>query len=204
MTATDLLFFLPAAALIAASPGANNLLCFTHGAQSGLRATMLAMFGRIAAFAILIALAMAGLGKLLETSATAFAIVKWIGVVYLAYLGVRFWRTARFGAAEVAGAPRASAMARREFLVALTNPKALLLFAAFLPQFVDPASDFATQFAIYGAVYLAVEYLAASLYAAVGARLRRLTLSPRAQRRANKTCGAAMLGMAGALAASER
>ncbi|MBA3325907.1 MAG: LysE family transporter, partial [Rhodobacteraceae bacterium] len=80
MTAQQALVFLPLAALVAVSPGANNLLAFVNGAQAGWRRAGRALAGRLAAFAIMVVLAALGLGALLERSAFAFGLLKWAGV----------------------------------------------------------------------------------------------------------------------------
>lgn len=89
MTLAQILIFLPAAAVVAASPGANNLLPFANGSRHGFLPATIALLGRCLAFTIMIAMVIAGLGALLEASELAFQIVKWVGVAYLAYLGIR-------------------------------------------------------------------------------------------------------------------
>jgi threonine/homoserine/homoserine lactone efflux protein len=88
MTFEQILLFLPAAAVVAASPGANNLLAFANGSRHGLLPSVIALFERCLAFAFMIAIVIAGLGALLEASETAFYVIKWAGVVYLVYLGL--------------------------------------------------------------------------------------------------------------------
>src|SRR5690242_11146040 len=85
--------FLPAAVLVAASPGANNLLALTNGMRGGLAPAVAALAGRLAAFVIMILLVAAGLGALLAASEVAFTAIKWAGVAYLLWLGVRLWRS---------------------------------------------------------------------------------------------------------------
>ncbi len=87
MTFEQVLLFLPAAAIVAASPNANNLLAFANGSRHGFL-PVIAQFGRCLAFAFMIATVIAGLGARLDASETAFHVIKWAGVVYLVYLGV--------------------------------------------------------------------------------------------------------------------
>ncbi len=206
MNADTLALFLPAAALVAASPGANNLLSLTHGIEVGLPLTVASLVGRFAAFALLIALVALGLGALLETSELTFRAVKWAGVAYLAWVGVRLWRSCEIAPIAVDGGAGASALvlARREFLVAITNPKAMLLFTAFLPQFAVPGEPFAPQLAALGALYIAVELVAACGYAALGASVRRIEITPFRARLINRTTGVMMLGAAALLATTKR
>jgi homoserine/homoserine lactone efflux protein len=200
------LLFLPAAVLVAASPGANNFLALANGMRSGLAPAVTALAGRFAAFALMILMVVAGLGAVLAASETAFAVIKWVGVAYLVWLGVRLWRSDDLPAeADAAAASTPSAkLAAREFWVALTNPKAVLLFTAFLPQFVDPARPLAAQFVLLGAAYVAVEFVAATGYAFAGSRIKALRLGRRGRRRVNRVTGGMMLAAAAWLANARR
>ena len=199
MTMAQLALFVPAALLVALSPGASNLLAFTNATRAGWRPAVAALSGRLAAFALMIGAVTLGLDALLRTSETAFQVLKWAGVAYLAYLGVRTWR------APVAAAPAATAaLARREMLTALGNPKAYLLFTAFLPQFVVAGAPMAPQLLALGALYVAIEGCAAALWAAAGARLGGPALTERRRRVLNRVSGGMMIGAAGLLARAQR
>jgi threonine/homoserine/homoserine lactone efflux protein len=205
MTFEQLFLFLPSAALVAAAPGANNLLSLSHGAVAGLRPTIVSLAGRFCAFALLLTLVATGLGAVLAASETAFVAVKWLGVAYLAYLGLRMWRTAPMprdmGHGRVPRPQlRAARLARKEFTVALTNPKALLLFTAFVPQFVQPGEDATLQLFVLGALYVAVEFCMACLYAAAGAVVRLAPPTAARQRMLDRATGTLMLAAAAALA----
>lgn len=204
MTLAQLALFVPAALLVAASPGANNLLSLTHGIKAGFGRTVVSLAGRFSAFALMIAAVALGLGAILEASELAFSAIKWIGVAYLAYLGVKLWRAKELdvGGGEASGT--ASALARREFTVALTNPKATLLFTAFLPQFVVPGTGFAGQLVLLGALYIALEFCAACGYALTGSVLRHFEMTPRRAVLINRTTGGMMLGAAALLATTRR
>lgn len=201
------LVFLPAAALVAVSPGANNFLALVHGMRCGLVPAVLALAGRIAAFGILILLVGGGLGAVLAASETAFLVIKWAGVGYLAWLGLRLWSSATTPPVEEEHAIETASgrgLAVREFWVALTNPKAILLFTAFLPQFVEPKASFAAQLAALGAAYIAIEFGAASLYAFAGSRIKALRLDAVDRRRMNRVSGGLMLAAAAWLATAKR
>lgn len=200
------LVFLPAAILVAASPGAGNFLALSNGLRGGLRPAILALLGRCAAFVILIVLVMVGVGALLSASAIAFTILKWAGVAYLIWLGLRAWKS---DALPVAEAPETASFSWRllmvkEFTVAITNPKAILLFTAFLPQFVVPAQPMVPQFMTLGAAYVLIEVLAASGYALVGSRIQRLRLTLGGVRRVNRLSALFMFLAAGWLATIKR
>ena len=207
MTLSQLAAFLPAALLVAVSPGANNLLAFSHGTRAGFGPSVASLGGRFAAFALMIVAVAFGLGAVLESSELAFATVKWLGVAYLAWLGLRLFRSRELPvAADGSGGARADvgALARREFTVAVTNPKASLLFTAFLPQFVLGDEPFVPQLLMLGIVYIGVEFAAACGYAGGGALVRRVDMTPARARTLNRTSGTMMFGAAALLAFTKR
>ncbi len=189
--------FFGASVLVALTPGANNLLGMHHGVHHGPLRASTALLGRLAAFSLMVGAVVAGLGPVLAASTTALTVIKWAGVAYLVYLAVRILSTK-----ESAESPaRSGTPLRKEFLVAITNPKALLIFTAFVPQFVDPArGPIPLQLATLGAVYLAAEALAGTAYVALGAGIRKAGLTRRAKARLDKGTAAVLLGMAGLLA----
>lgn len=208
MTLAQILLFLPAAAIVAASPGANNLLAFANGSRQGFLAAAIALLGRCLAFTLMIAVVIAGLGAVLEASETAFQVVKWAGVLYLAYLGVTMMIGSDDGgrAGGTVAMRGACALARREFMVAMTNPKAVLLFTAFVPQFVTPGgeSSFTVQMIVLGAIYIAVECVAAMGWALAGHLVRSLQPSAERMLLINRATGALMLGAAAMMAGTRR
>lgn len=203
--------FLPAAFLASVVPGANQLLSLRNALRQGTVDAGVALVGRFTAFALLVGAVALGFGTLLAESAVAFTVVKWLGVAYLTWLGVRTlvtaWRDGRTGDAGPVpwGTTRDRwALTRQEFLVALTNPKALLLFAAFLPQFVASPTPSPVQLAVLGFAYIAVEAVSALAYTVVGGRLSHLEITARAQRRIDRICGLSFLGLAGYLGVEQR
>ncbi|WP_280425192.1 LysE family translocator [Nocardia carnea] len=202
--------FLAAAALIAFTPGANQLLSLRNAVQQGIVDALVAVAGRLSAFLLLVSATAVGLGELLVTSEPAFTAVKWCGVAYLLYLGGQLLYRSRSGVSDASGGPEPDAsslrrtrwqLTRQEFVVALTNPKALLLFAALLPQFVDDtAGAVPLQLVVLGMVYLAVEFVAATVYAGVGGTLNSFDMGARTRRLLDRGTGATMLAVAGGLA----
>ncbi|MEU5694299.1 LysE family translocator [Actinosynnema sp. NPDC020468] len=191
--------FFGAAVLVALTPGANNLLGMHHAVHRGLRTAVTALLGRLAAFALMVAAVVVGLGPLLAASTVALTVLKWCGVAYLAYLGLRVL----LDRGDRPERERAGSPTRKEFLTAVTNPKALLIFTAFLPQFVDQhEADPAWRLAVLGVVYLAAEALAGTTYTLLGAAIRKADLGRRARRKLDRATGAVLLGMAGLLATS--
>ncbi|MFC3994311.1 LysE family translocator [Nocardiopsis sediminis] len=216
MSGVEWLSFVAAAAVVAVSPGANQLLALHNALRHGAAHAVVALAGRFTAFLVLLAATVAGLGALLLASEAAFTAVKWCGVAYLLYLGARLLWRSRAPATDGPGGPDGSAsppgpapsrwdLTRGEFLVALSNPKAMLLFAAFLPQFTDRAAGAVPgQLAVLGAAYIGVEALAALGYAGVGGRLSRSGLSAGARRLADRAAGTAFLALAASLATARR
>ena len=191
--------FFGASVVVALTPGANNLLGMHHSVHHGPAKAVVALLGRLAAFAVMVAAVVAGLGPVLAASHLALTIIKWAGVAYLVYLAIRVLTAGPGGESPAGGTDPL----RKEFLVAISNPKAVLIFTAFVPQFVDPArGPIPLQLAVLGGVYLAAELLAGTAYVAVGAGIRRAGLTRRAKARLDKATGAVLLGMAGALAVS--
>lgn len=165
----DAIVFVPACFAINLAFGPNNLLAMTHGARCGVKFALAASLARLLAFAPMIAASALGLGMLLAASATVFSLVKLAGALYLVWLGIRLLRTPAPGGAEAAdpARPTLGNAFRREGLVALGNPKAILVFTAFFPQFVD-LQAYWTSYALLGLIFLVLEAVAILVYAAVG------------------------------------
>ncbi|MEU7882831.1 LysE family translocator [Microbispora bryophytorum] len=179
INASTLLVYAATSAAVVAVPGPNHLYIAARGVAQGRRAGVASALGVETGTLLHIAAAAAGLSYLLARSAELFAAVKWAGVAYLAYLGVR----ALTGRGSSGDEPRTQPL-RRVFLegvvVNVLNPKTVLFFLAFLPQFVDPFGDVPAQVLLLGLV-LAVIGLASDLaYAltagSLGRRLRASTL----------------------------
>ncbi|MFK7764143.1 MAG: LysE family translocator [Roseobacter sp.] len=165
----DWTIFIPACFALNLAFGPNNLLAMTHGAKKGIVFAQKAAFGRLVVFVPMIAVSALGLGVILTASALVFGIVKAIGAAYLIWLGVSLWRSARtMEAGEISIKPAGLRHAfRSEAMVALSNPKAILIFAAFFPQFV--VLDFYWQsYAMLGAAFLLMEAVAIFAYAMAG------------------------------------
>ena len=201
--------FLVAAVLVSLIPGANQLLGLSNGARYGAWRALTGIAGRLAAFVVLVGLVVAGLGAVLAASTTALTVIKWVGVAYLAWLGLTtLRRSAQVPLANAAAAPAPArggwAIAATEFGVAISNPKALLLFAALLPQFTSADGPSAgTQIALLGSAYLGIELLVGLGYVAVGVSLGSVGVPARTQRRVDVGIGVCFVAMAALLATDE-
>jgi len=159
--------YLAAAVGLSLTPGPNGLLVLTHGMRFGWRSTFPTALGGVTGFMALVAASLAGLGALLATSERAFEVAKWFGAAYLVYLGIRTWRAPPPLVRQVSGDPptppreaeRRSWLGRftEGLVVAVSNPKALIFFAAFLPQFMQPGTPLWLQFLILGGTFAVVE-----------------------------------------------
>jgi threonine/homoserine/homoserine lactone efflux protein len=199
------LLFAPACFAINMAFGPNNLLSLTNAARSGIAPAILAAVGRIVSFAIMIAVAGIGLGAILAASETVFMAVKWAGAVYLIWIGVKLIRagTPLLTRDAVATPSSLRKLTLQELWVAAGNPKAILVFTAFFPQFVD-AQAYAASFAILGATFLVFEFTAIVVYSFIGARLGRYLRNGRAFRWFNRTSGMMMIGFGLALMFARR
>lgn len=180
------------------APGPNNLLSVSNATRYGFWVASVAGIGRLVAFACMIAIAAAGIASVLQTSLVLFYGIKVVGALYLFYLAIQLWRAGT--ATEIAQSPAAKqgalSLARQEFLVAAGNPKAILIFTAFFPQFVETSAPAAPQFVVLGLVFLCLEWIAIAVYAFIGSYLRRWFAAPHRQQMFNRIC-ASLLGAAG-------
>jgi homoserine/homoserine lactone efflux protein len=193
------LLFLVAVIGLSLTPGPNGLLALTHGALYGHRKASWTVFGGVLGFALLMALSMFGLAALLKASADALLVLKWIGGAYLIWLGIQLWRApALHLTVSGQGAQKpAAALFRQGLLAALSNPKVILFFGAFLPQFLDPARSLWQQFAVMALTFALVEGLVEYLLARMAQRIR--PWLERSGRGFNRGCGGLFALMGAAL-----
>ena len=205
MDLATLSLFLPACFALNMAPGPNNLLSVSNATRYGFQRACSAGIGRILAFAGMIALAGAGLSVVLQTSEWLFQAIKIVGAAYLLYMAWQLWRANTETEEEIAGASVGFwALARQEFLVAAGNPKAILLFTAFLPQFVDPGRPVPAQFAVLGVLFLSLEWIAISAYAYMGLHMRRWFAEPRGKRIFNRCCAGLLSAAASVVLLAKR
>ena len=155
------LLYLVAAIGLSLSPGPNGLLALTHGAIHGYRKALFTISGGVCGFVLLIAASMFGIGALLQASVVWLTVLKWAGGAYLVWLGIQLWRSPPMDVRPGADARvrPGRALFNEGFLSAITNPKALLFFAAFLPQFIDPQRSLLAQFAVMAGTFAVVEFI---------------------------------------------
>lgn len=199
------LLFLFMATATVFSPGPGVVMTLTNALRYGVRGTFGGILGISFGALVVAAISATSLGVLLAASALAFTVLKLLGAAYLVYLGVRLWRAPPFKFTEQTAH---EASFGRRFLeglsLQLTNPKAIFFFLAVFPQFIDPAHNYATQFATLVLTYSALVVTIHSAYAFFARRAKGWLTSERGGRTVNKTAGATFMFFGAALATAER
>ena len=174
-----------------------------HGFARGCFAT----FGLILGFWTQLAVVGVGLGAVIATSALAFTIVKWLGVAYLVYLGIRQWRAAPI--ALPAAQPTAQPMARRRIVVEAwllnaVNPKGTVFMLAVVPQFLVPSEPLVPQYLAIGATLAFTDLVVNTGYAALASRLLGVLRSPNRVRAVQRVFGSLFIALGALLATFKR
>jgi threonine/homoserine/homoserine lactone efflux protein len=161
MELTNWLIYFAAVLGLTLTPGPNGLLALTHGAIFGSRKTIATILGGSVGFATVIGLSIFGIGALLAASAQLLIVMKFLGGAYLIWLGIQVWRSPSLGdtSPKAVSDVSSASLFRQGALAALTNPKGILFFVAFLPQFIDPAISLITQFVVMAATFVVIEFI---------------------------------------------
>ena len=165
MNAAQWWIFLPACIGMNFFPGPNNLVALVHGIRTNARRATVAGLARLPVMVVMLVLLAVGLEALLALSANAFQWLRVIGAGYLlwmAWQAIHLVVTTRF---DLEVRKTLWLMARSEALVALTNPKLILIFYAFFPQFIDPVKPVVPQVIVMGGTFVVIEIAAIGLYA---------------------------------------
>jgi threonine/homoserine/homoserine lactone efflux protein len=200
--------FLATVFVVCAIPGPNMLLIMSHGAQYGLRRTSATMGGCLSALVLMLAVSAAGLGVFLQAWPAMFNVLRFIGAGYLVYLGIKAWsapvteNSADDAAEAFAARPARSAGAlfRNGFLVASSNPKAILFAAALLPQFIDASRPTLPQFGVLVATFAVCEVSWYLVYAGFGTRIGATLKSRRVAKAFNRVTGGVFVGFGAMMA----
>jgi len=198
------LAFALASAVMLAIPGPTVLLVVSYALGHGRRATAATVAGVALGDFTAMTASMLGLGALLATSAALFTVLKWIGAAYLVWLGVKLWRAPVGTADRVAVAEtRPVRIFLHAFAVTALNPKSIVFFVAFVPQFLVADAPLLPQMAVAEATFLVLASANAFAYAVLASAARRGIRRPAVQRAVNRVGGSLLVG-AGALAAAWR
>ena len=193
-----------AAVLISLTPGAGAINTMTNSIGVGWTRSIWGILGQQLALLVHIAVVAAGVGVLVAESHVLFEVIRYAGAAYLVYLGVRQLLARPEAVDAEAPVVRLTAwqMFRQGVLVNLTNPKAVVFFLAFTPQFIRPSRPVLPQYGVLAATVVVVDVLVMWFVFAVAARgLRRMTRTPSGQRRLNRIFGGLFVGV-GVLLAS--
>lgn len=195
--------FVGAVFLLSGTPGPNMLHVMTRSVDMGFRRSMAAMAGCLSAVVIVLAASAAGLTTLLLALPGAFEVIRYAGVAYLLFLGVKAWRAdvapVDVGDGSIAPGLSHFAVLRGGFLIGISNPKLILFAVAFLPQFVNPAKAQMPQFAILVGTFAVIEAFWYAVYALGGHSLSRYLNKPAVKRAFNRMTGAIFVGFGLAL-----
>lgn len=197
MTIETWLAFLAASAVVVLIPGPTVTLVVGYALARGRGAALATALGVALGDLTAMTLSLLGLGAVLAASATLFTVVKVVGALYLAYMGWKLWTApvASEGAPMPAEPDKpAWRMLAHAFAVTALNPKGLVFFVAFVPQFVTPGVPYAPQVAILVATFVTLGFLNAIAYALAASRARGLLRRPAVMRAVNRTGGALLVG----------
>ncbi|MFM2087413.1 MAG: hypothetical protein RLZZ237_2282 [Pseudomonadota bacterium] len=199
MQLSNWLLFCSVSLLVTFSPGPAVLLAISNSIAVGPRRAMISSMGNGTGLFIISGIAMAGMGVVLATSATAFMLLKLAGALYLVYLGIKQWRSKT---SIVANAPQQPGAAnpnsngklyRQGMMVALTNPKAILFFSALFPQFIVQGQPVAMQFTVLTTTFVACAMSAHLFYALLARLLKSQLADPARARLFNRISGGAFV-----------
>ncbi|MEM6322545.1 MAG: LysE family translocator [Pseudomonadota bacterium] len=201
------LAFVAAASVLVLIPGPTVLLVLSYAISQGRRVAVSTAAGVALGDLIAMTASLAGLGAVILASAMLFTLLKWIGAAYLIYLGVRLWRSAPAAELDLS-TPMASPEAPRVFFhaaaVTALNPKSIVFFIAFVPQFIAVDQPLLPQFAILIATFVAIGGLNALAYALLADLVRARIARPRVLSWVSRLGGSALIAMGAATAAIKR
>ncbi|MQW87458.1 LysE family translocator [Sinorhizobium saheli] len=196
--------FVAASAVLLAIPGPTILLVISYALGHGRNVARATVAGVALGDFTAMTASMLGLGALLAASATIFTVLKWIGAAYLVWLGIKLWKAPVGGEGSVAAESGRAEKPLRIFLhtyaVTALNPKSILFFVAFLPQFLDLSRPLLPQMAIFEVTFLALATMNATLYACLASAAGTTISKPNVRRIVNRTGGSLLIG-AGVLTA---
>lgn len=189
MDITTLFLYVIAVSAVMVTPGPSMLLALNNGATYGMRIAGYGFLGAVLADLMLIGAVGCGLGALLQASEQLFAVVKWGGALYLVYLAYVLWRAPAKALSVSASAAVATGKTAflRSLMVGLSNPKGLLFFSAFLPQFIRPQEQVAMQYMILALVSAIIDCIMMTIYAWGGRHAMR-KFSANVMRWVNRSC----------------
>lgn len=199
--------FAAASAIMLALPGPTILLVVSYALGHGRKTALATVTGVALGDFTAMTASLFGLGAVLAASATLFTVLKWIGGAYLIWLGIKLWRAPVMfePMADNDNLPEKKSIRvfLHAYVVTALNPKSIVFFVAFVPQFLNPALPFFGQMLIMEATFLVLATINASTYALAANAARGLIRKASIQRAVNRT-GGTLLIAAGAVTAGYR
>ena len=191
--------------IIIAIPGPTNLMVMAYGLRHGTKPALFTVFGVVPGAVTAMALSFLGLGAILATSSHLFMVMKWAGAIYLIYLGIMLWRsTPNLNEVSIeAQNVSCKRIALQAFTISLLNPKGIVFYMAFVPQFVSPDAPVLPQMLILVFTLITIVFPVNTAYALLSGKLRDIIKSQRVLRAMNRTGGGLLIG-AGVITASLR
>lgn len=187
------LAFVVACVALALLPGPNVTLIIANGLRHGARAGLLNILGAQVGLAIIVFIVGIGLASLMATMGVWFDWVRFLGAAYLVWLGIKLIREPAMLGSTASAPPPRGGFFLQGFLVLMTNPKVLLFFGAFIPQFVDPSRNQLVQVLALGFTFNVIAGLVDAIYALLAGRARSLFSAPRT-RLMSRISGGFMVG----------
>lgn len=205
MTAEMYAAYVVATLVVLAIPGPTILLVISYAVSRGRPAMLPSVVGVALGDTTAATISLLGLGAILATSASLFVLLKWIGAAYLVYLGIRMWR-AGATALEVAAPPENEGrrILLHAWLVTALNPKGIVFFIAFLPQFVSPSAPVAPQLFLLGATFVVLAIFNALAFALAASAVRERFRRPSTLALAQRIGGSVLIAAGLATAAVHR
>ena len=202
MTFEHWLAFAVTSAVVVMIPGPTVLMVISYALGHGRRAAYAIVAGVALGDFTAMTGSMLGLGALLATSAEIFTAVKWVGAAYLIYLGIKLWRAPVETSDEIAPPPEWSKprIFAHSYVAATLNPKGIVFYVAFFPQFLDAQAAFLPQMLVFIPTFIVLGALNALSYALLASAAKRIIRKPSVQRLVNRTSGTLLIA-AGALTA---
>lgn len=188
--------FILATALILIIPGPTIILVISQAVTHGRRSVVPLVVGVLLGDFTAMTCSLLGLGVILSASAALFSIFKWVGALYLLYLGVQLWKSNPKKDPVQSGAKKTSAKSlfQSSFIVTALNPKSIAFFVAFLPQFIDPLKPTFSQLTLLGGTFLFLAVLNAALYAIFAGQLSEHIKKQEVRKWFNRCGGSALIG----------
>jgi threonine/homoserine/homoserine lactone efflux protein len=195
--------YLVATIIVLTIPGPTVMLVVSYALAEGRRSAWATVVGVAAGDLTAMTLSLAGMGAILSASADLFTVLKWIGAGYLIYLGIKLWRALPTLDAPAPGATQrsATAMMGHAFAVTALNPKSILFFVAFLPQFIRAGAPVTPQLVLLGITFLVLAVVNAAAYAMLTGGIRDNVRKPSVLKTINRVGGGVLIG-AGILTAA--